>query len=129
MTVAELPALLTLMIVGAAAVVVMLAAAFYRSHGLAVGLTAVALTAALFTLPVVVAQGPRQVTPLIVVDAQAAFFAGLVLAAALAVTLLSYDYLRPRSPQPSTNMIVPSRTTAMAVPGTFHSAMVARTKP
>lgn len=97
MTFADLLPLLPIIIVAACAVVVMLQAAFHRSHALAAGLTVLGLALALATLPLAAGHGPRQITPLIIVDAYAVFFTGLICWASLAATLLAYDYLKPRS--------------------------------
>lgn len=97
MTPSDLVALSPYMVVAATAVVLMLMVAFYRSHAPAAILTGAGLTAAFGTLFAVHTSSPgRQVTALILVDDFALFFVGLILAAALAVLLLSYGYLRDR---------------------------------
>jgi NADH-quinone oxidoreductase subunit N len=97
MTLADLPALLPIIVVAAAAVVVMLAAAFCRSHVLAVALTVIGLVAALAALPLAAGHGPRQITPLLLVDRYTIFYTGLIAAATLAATLLGYDYWKSRT--------------------------------
>ncbi|MEN6493465.1 MAG: NADH-quinone oxidoreductase subunit N [Thermoguttaceae bacterium] len=97
MTSADLLALLPFLVVGGAAVIVMLAIAFYRNYRLTVVLTGLGLAIALGTLPIVDLVVPRQVTPLVVIDAYALFFLGAIFAATLAVTVLAYDYIRPRT--------------------------------
>jgi NADH-quinone oxidoreductase subunit N len=61
--------------------------------------TSLGLAVAFFTLPVAAGVAPRQVTPLLRIDAYALFYAGLILAASLAVTILSYGYLEKQEGQ------------------------------
>ncbi|MCX6998012.1 MAG: NADH-quinone oxidoreductase subunit N [Kiritimatiellaeota bacterium] len=89
----DLLALGPLIALGLTAVVVMLAAAFCRNHRLAVALTLAGLTAAGVALVCAWPLTPRQVTPLLLIDRPALFYTGLMLAAALVVTLLSHGYL------------------------------------
>ncbi len=77
-----------------APVVVMLAAAFWRSHGLALGLTLGGLVAAFGTLFVSASRSGRVVTPLVAMDAYALFFIGLLTAATAVVAILSWSYLK-----------------------------------
>jgi NADH-quinone oxidoreductase subunit N len=76
-----------------AAVVVMLVAAFRRSHAWALGLTLGGLATTFGTLFVAAARAGRVVTPLIVMDAYALFFIGLLTVATAVVALLSWGYL------------------------------------
>jgi len=94
---ADLWALLPIILVSTTAVVVMLAAAFYRSHTLAATLTVIGLAAAVIASSLAGAQVPRQVTPLVIVDTYAGFYIGLVCSAGLAVALLAHDYLKRRA--------------------------------
>jgi len=93
MTSPDLIALLPLLVLAGTALVVMMAIAFRRSHRLTAGLALTGLAAALVTLWPASLVAPRQVTPLLIVDPYALFYTGLILAAALAVVLLSYGYL------------------------------------
>ncbi|MDA8163488.1 MAG: NADH-quinone oxidoreductase subunit N [Desulfobacteraceae bacterium] len=93
---ADLIALLPFLILGGAPVVVMLAIAVHRHHGLTLGLTAGFLTAAFLALPGVLSRLPRQATPLIAADSYAFFYTGLILLASLVVALLSYGHLEKR---------------------------------
>jgi NADH-quinone oxidoreductase subunit N len=81
-------------------VVVMLAAAFWRSHGLTLGLTLGGLAATFGTLFAAASRAGRVVTPLIDMDAYALFFIGLLTAATAVVALLSWGYLRRRRTRP-----------------------------
>ena len=76
-----------------ASVVVMLAAAFWRSHGLALGLTLGGLAVTFGTLFVSASRTARVVTPLVTMDAYALFFIGLLTVATAVVAILSWSYL------------------------------------
>lgn len=95
----DLLALLPLLVLGGAAVIVLLLIAFHRDYAITVLLTVLGLVGALVSLPLIYPLGPRQVTPLVVMDSYSQFFMGLIFAAALAVTMLSYDYFRLRAGQ------------------------------
>lgn len=94
MTVRDLTAILPLLILSAAPVAVMLAITVRRSHAVSFALSTGAVAAALLSLPPAASSAPRQVTPLLVVDAYALFFMALILLAGLTVLLVSYDYLK-----------------------------------
>jgi NADH-quinone oxidoreductase subunit N len=92
----ELVPLLPFIILAASAVLLMLVISFSRRHGLTLGLTALGLVLAFMSLWPAAVNLPVQITPLIVMDGYASCFIGLILAACLAVTLLSYGYLEQR---------------------------------
>lgn len=96
---AELQALLPMLVLSGTIILVMLAIAVRRHHGLTAALSAAGLIGALAMLPLAAERMPLNVTPLLVIDGYALFFQGLMLAAGLAVVLLSHDYLR-RFPGP-----------------------------
>ena len=96
MSLADLAALLPIIVIAAASVIVMIITAFYRSHKLTVILTLAGLVISFAMLLAEVSMLPRQVTPLIILDRYAYFFMGLILAASFFVTLLSYGYLKDR---------------------------------
>ncbi len=100
MTGADFIALLPLLILGGAPVLILFILAFHRSHAVTWALTLVSLALSLAALPVAATHVPRNVTALLVVDGYALFYAGLISAAALAVTLLSYGYLTGRADRP-----------------------------
>jgi NADH-quinone oxidoreductase subunit N len=100
MTWGDLVTLAPLLALTAAAVVVMLAAAFGRSHALALALTLTGLAAAFATLFVAGAGPSDQVTPLLALDGYALFVTGLLLAAAAAVAVLAWGYLRRQDVAP-----------------------------
>jgi NADH-quinone oxidoreductase subunit N len=90
----DLLTLLPHIIVAAAAVCTMLAVAVYRSHRLAVAMTVLGLAAGVI-VPVFSSHGGSdQVTPLIVMDAYAHFYIGLILTVGIIVVILSYGYMR-----------------------------------
>ena len=93
MTASDLLALLPLLLVAATSVIVMLAAAVYRNHLLALVLTLLGLAGAFCSVFFV---HIRQVTALLIVDSYALFFMGLIVAASFAVALLAYGYLAAR---------------------------------
>ncbi|HZP89123.1 MAG TPA: NADH-quinone oxidoreductase subunit N [Burkholderiales bacterium] len=92
----DLIALAPLLVLAAGAIVVMLQAGFWRRHGWAASLTVLALIASLLVLPWAASVAPRRVTALLMIDGFALFYLGLLCAAALAVTLLTYGYLYAR---------------------------------
>jgi NADH-quinone oxidoreductase subunit N len=94
MTRAELITLSPFIMLAAAPVMIMVVVAFYRHHLLAALLTLIGLVAAFVTLPVASSTAVQQVTPLLIVDRYAIFYIGLLLAASIAVTALSYGYLK-----------------------------------
>ena len=93
MTPADFTALLPLLILAGAAIVVLLAITFVRSHRLTAGLTLAGLALAFAALPFAASVAPRAVTPLVEVDGFTIFFDGLLIAAAFAAAGLSYGYL------------------------------------
>jgi NADH-quinone oxidoreductase subunit N len=95
-TAADIVALLPLIVICAASLAVLLLAAVRRSHPAVALLSLAGLTAALAALPVAAAHAPRQITPLLILDRYGIFYMGLVLAAGIAVVLLSYIYFRDR---------------------------------
>ena len=93
---ADMTALLPILVVSATAVVVMLGIAVKRSHVLAAGLTLVGLAGAFLSIFAAVPLAPRQVTSLLLVDRFALFYIGLIIASAVVVAALSYDYFKSR---------------------------------
>ncbi|WP_150911177.1 NADH-quinone oxidoreductase subunit NuoN [Marinobacter halotolerans] len=91
LTLADLVALLPLIIVGSTAVVVMLGIAWQRNHGLAALLSAAGLLLALLLVPV--ASGAPSSPPLMVMDGLAIMGSVLVLLCALVTVALSHHYL------------------------------------
>ncbi len=97
MTLADMTALLPLMVLAATPVAVMLAIAAHRSHALASGITMAGLFATLAACWAVWPSAPRPVGDLFIVDRWALFYMGLVAAAALVVTMISRGYLERRT--------------------------------
>ena len=100
MTWGDLVTLAPLVALTAAAVTVMLAGAFRRSHLLALTLTLVGLAATFAALFLSATASPSQVTPLLDVDSYALFITGLLVVATAAVALLSWGYLQRRRVPP-----------------------------
>src|SRR5574337_808749 len=99
MTLEDFIALLPPLVTAVSSLVVLLLAAFHRDHGVVAVVTSLGLAVAFLTLPVAAGVAPRRVTPLLLIDAYALFYAGLILAASLAVTILSYGYLEKQEGQ------------------------------
>lgn len=97
MTEAQFVALSPLILVGLASLVVMLAASFKRSNGLALGLTLAGFAASLVSLAWAAKVAPVQVTPLILIDRLALFYLGLVFLTGAAVALLGHGYFEKRA--------------------------------
>lgn len=94
MTIAALFALLPLIVIAGASVLVMLAIALRRDARLAFWLTLIGMILALAVLPLSLRLAPMQVTDLLLVDAYAVFFIGLIVSAAALVALLCQGYFR-----------------------------------
>jgi NADH-quinone oxidoreductase subunit N len=92
MNAADILALFPLLLIGASAIVVMLAIAFKRNHALASGLTLLGLAAAFISIWAAAPLAPRQVTSLLLVDRYALFYMGLIIASAAVVAMLCYQY-------------------------------------
>lgn len=96
MNAGDLTVLLPIIVLGATVVILMTAISFYRRHALTAALAASGQIIALAMIPVISPLAPRKVTPLIIVDSYSLFYAGLIISAGLAVTLLNYIYLREK---------------------------------
>lgn len=86
-------ALLPLLITALTTIVVMLAIATRRNHGLTFLLTVIGLNAALVSIIPALGVTPLEVTPLLVVDRFACYYMALVLIATLACATLMHAYL------------------------------------
>jgi NADH-quinone oxidoreductase subunit N len=100
MSVADLTAVLPFIILGGTVIIVILVIAFYRNHRLTALLSMLGLVLCLVAIWQASYVVPRQVTPLFVIDGYALFYMGLIVAASIAVLLLSYGYLASRHEQP-----------------------------
>lgn len=92
MSAADLIAILPMLVLTIAAVVATVLAAFRTSHAFNAALAVSAFVLALLSLVPASKAAPRAVTALISVDAHSLLFTGLLLGAAIAVTLLSHGY-------------------------------------
>lgn len=92
-TLQHLIALLPLLVTSLTAIVVMLAIAARRNHAMTFILSVVGLNLALLSLIPALEVGPIVVTPLLLIDAFACYYMGLVLAASLACITLIHAYL------------------------------------
>src|SRR5690606_24093062 len=93
-TSAHLVALLPIVVLGGAAIVVLLLAAFSPARPVTTGATATALAATLATLPIAARVIPLDVSPLIRIDGAALLYTGLLVACTLGVLGLSTAYLK-----------------------------------
>jgi NADH-quinone oxidoreductase subunit N len=96
MTSGNLLTLLPHVVVAVTIVITMLTIAFYRSHRLTAGLTLSGLVSGIAVIVISFGRGVDQATPLVVMDAYARFYIGLMLAAGIVITSLSYGYMRER---------------------------------
>lgn len=80
--------------------VVLLAVSFWRSHSATLALTLLSLAAAFIALWPGLDAGPREVTPLLVLDAYAAFFNALFIVIGAVTALLAHRYLEGRAGPP-----------------------------
>ena len=93
MTSAELWGMAPLIVLFAAPVILLVIIAFYRHHGLTLGVTVASLAASLVLLVGGDRAGSARITDLLVMDGYSVFFVALLLASAIVVALLSYQYL------------------------------------
>lgn len=89
----DLLALLPLIVMAVAPVLVMVVAAFRRSHRVSLVLSLLGYTLGFIALFVAIPYIPRQITPLVIVDRYGLFYMGLLFATGFAVSLLSYGYM------------------------------------
>ena len=93
MTAQEFQAILPHIVVAGTAVTVMLVISFYRNQTVSASLTLAGLVLAAAGLPAAQAAGTVSLEPLLRIDRFANFHIGLLLAAGIAVTVLSHSYL------------------------------------
>lgn len=94
MSIQDILVLLPLLVAGVVSLLVLLAAAFVRRHGLAAGLTLAGFVVALASLGLAWTAAPREVGGLLTIDRFVIFGMGLILAASVFVTASSWAYLR-----------------------------------
>jgi NADH-quinone oxidoreductase subunit N len=94
-TARELTLLLPLLIVAATVVALMVVVSIRRSHRITIGITLAGLMAAFRSL-FLARDGDHAVAPLLIIDGYARFFSGLILAATVAIAILSFGYLEQR---------------------------------
>ncbi|MDN5752007.1 MAG: NADH-quinone oxidoreductase subunit N [Nitrosospira sp.] len=96
LTRSDIMVLMPLIIVAASAVGVMLTVAFTRRPQASMILTLLGLIFSFAALPFAANFGPRQITPLLIVDNYTLFYMGLVFTATFVVTVLCYRYFGGR---------------------------------
>jgi NADH-quinone oxidoreductase subunit N len=99
LTSADFAAILPLLILGGAPVLQMIVVAVRRAHATVFWITVLSLLAAFGSLWIAAGAAPRAVTPLLEIDRYALFYTGMIVAATLAVTLLTYGYLEKHDVQ------------------------------
>lgn len=92
MTLAELTALLPIIIVAASAALLTAVAAFWRPHWFVAGFTAAVLAVAFAALFAAAGVAPADVAALVIIDRFSIFATGLIVAASFAIALISYGY-------------------------------------
>ena len=90
---ADFVALLPLMIVAVVSLFVTLSIAIRRNHRFCAALTVAGFAAAFVSLWPAMAQAPRVISRLLLIDRYGIFYMGLLLGASLCVTLLAFGYL------------------------------------
>ncbi|NGZ94617.1 MAG: NADH-quinone oxidoreductase subunit N [Nitrospira sp. WS110] len=93
MTLEDIIVLLPALILAVGALVVMLLAAWNRSHSMASRTTAISQALALTGVPFAANVVPRSVTSLFLVDEFTLFYAALILIGGIGITILSHGYL------------------------------------
>src|SRR5690606_14220558 len=93
-------ALLPIIVLGAAAIVVMLLVAFVPSRPLATAATVAGLGAAIVSLPIAASVVPLEVTPLVDINGPALLYTSWLLLCTLAVVGLAAGYLEARAELP-----------------------------
>ena len=97
MTYADCLSLLPLILIAGMSILVMLAIAFRRHHALTAGLTIAGLVIAFMSVLAVIPYVPRHVTPLLIMDRYGLFYMGLIIASAVVVAVLSYQYFEQQA--------------------------------
>lgn len=97
MSSADFLALAPLLVLAFTPLAAMVSVSIRRSHIAVVILTIAGLAASFGTLWAAATVIPRQVTPLLIIDSYSLFYTGMIVAATLAVVLLSYGYLELHS--------------------------------
>ena len=93
MTFTDLTAMLPIVVLAITSVALMLIIAIRRSHALTAGVALAGLGVAFVSIFGAWSAAPRRVTPLLVMDGYALFYAGLFLATTFGVVLLANGYL------------------------------------
>ena len=92
MNTTDLVALSPLILIAATTIVVMLCIAARRSYPLTAGLTLAGLAGAFLSVLIAAPLVPRQVTSLLLIDSYSLFYVSLIIASAIVVAVLSYQY-------------------------------------
>ncbi len=96
MRLSDLIGILPLVVLSVAIVVIMLAIMIRRNHFATMLLTLIGLTIGLISLPIALLCESTYITPLFIKDGYGLFYMGLLFAASIVTTILSYGYMRDR---------------------------------
>lgn len=126
MTRVDFIALLPLCIQAGSVLVLLGAVCVRRSHRASMVLSVLAGAVALATVPIAAAHVPHAVGPLLIIDRVALFYMGLIFASAIAIAVLSYDYLEQHGVRREEfYILLQAATTGAAVlAATVHFAIV-----
>jgi len=94
MTVTDFLCLAPLLIIATAPVVIMIVISFLRSYEVIYGFSILSLLSAFVSILYIVPAVPHSIEPLFIIDIYSLFFLGIIILAALLVTLLSHDYIK-----------------------------------
>lgn len=100
MTRADFIAMLPLLVLACFTIAVMLSVAVRRNHEAAAAISFIGLAAAFGSMWLAKPLLPRQATSLLILDPYALFYIGLILAATMAIVLLSYAYFKKTEGDP-----------------------------
>ena len=96
MRLSDLIGILPLVVLSVAIVVIMLAITIRRNHFATMLLTLIGLVLSFASLPIALSCKSIYITPLFIKDGYGLFYMGLLFAACVVTTILSYGYMRDR---------------------------------
>ena len=96
MRLSDLIGILPLVVLSVAIVVIMLAITIHRNHFATMLLTLIGLALGLVSLPIALSCESTYITPLFIKDGYGFFYMGLLFAASIVTTILSYGYMQGR---------------------------------
>jgi NADH-quinone oxidoreductase subunit N len=94
MTITDILCLAPLLIIAIAPVVIMLVISVLRNYEVVYGFSIFSFLAAFTSIFFIIPSIPHSIEPLFIIDIYSLFFLGIIILAALLVTMLSYDYIK-----------------------------------